>query len=137
MEEPFLNHDKPQVISADFSDFEPVILEKVQEGDNTVYTVEAWGYVLEHSENPDKAKNVYKVTVNADKQIVSLEYIQFNDSKYIGDMTMEPEFLDQFAGLDLANPDSSVDSVTGATFTSRSAMAACSAVMKDVTEAGE
>lgn len=137
VEEPFLNHDKPQVISADFSDFEPVILEKVQEGDNTVYTVEAWGYVLEHSENPDKAKNVYKVTVNADKQIVSLEYVQFNDSKYIGDMTMEPEFLDQFAGLDFANPDSSVDSVTGATFTSRSAMAACSAVMKDVTEAGE
>ncbi|MBQ2478621.1 MAG: FMN-binding protein, partial [Erysipelotrichales bacterium] len=67
----------------------------------------------------------------------SVEYVEFHDSEYIGDDTMKPEFLDQFNGMDLTNEESSVDSVTGATFTSRSVMAAVNAVMQDLKEAGE
>ncbi|MBQ1306041.1 MAG: RnfABCDGE type electron transport complex subunit D [Erysipelotrichales bacterium] len=136
VEIPFLNPDKPQVLGADYSDFEPVILDKAEDGTKTVYTVEAWGYALEHSQNPAKTKNIFKVTVE-DKKVVSVEYVEFHDSEYIGDDTMKPEFLDQFNGMDLTNEESSVDSVTGATFTSRSVMAAVNAVMQDLKEAGE
>ena len=73
----------------------------------------------------------FDITVKDDK-IVSVVPTEINDTEYVGDKIDNPVFLDQFAGMDLKN-DITVeknDAVSGATFSSKSAVRAVEEVRK-------
>lgn len=102
------------------------ILSKTDEGSVSTFLVNSKGYALlesEHDEDPQP--NQFEIKVDtATNTVLSVEYVSFSDTKGLGDMTNSRQFLDQFIGLDLASEDVSIDVVSGATFTSDSAISA-------------
>lgn len=106
VEEPTVPEAAKVSLSEDFSANAATILSE----ENGVFTIESTGY---------HGANVFEVTV-ADGKIASIVMTEFNDTQGIGD-TVDEEYLDTLAGADL---NSEFDVVSGATFTSRSALAA-------------
>ena len=129
VETPFLNADKPSTLADDYTADEAVIDSVTPNGDGTTtYNVSAWGYGKDHYDAPEK--NVFAIVVDDSKKVVSVSYVKFADTEYVGDKTKNDKFLSQFVGMDLSDATSSVDAVTGATYTSISVMAAVAAVAK-------
>ena len=98
------------------------------EDGSTTFHVEAQGYA---SSTDPNIYNKFDITVKDDK-IVSVVPTEINDTEYVGDKIDNPVFLDQFAGMDLKN-DITVeknDAVSGATFSSKSAVRAVEEVRK-------
>ncbi len=79
-----------------------------------------------HSELPNK------FTIVIDKAaatIQSVEVTVFNDTEGVGDKIEQPTFLNQFKGLSISDASITAETVTGATVSSRSAIAAVKAAI--------
>lgn len=106
-------------LNDDYSDNQATI---VSEADG-VYTVEAKGFT---------GTNTFEVEV-ADGAVVSVKMVNFNDTVGIGDKVND----DYFATLVGATLESDVDVVSGATYTSKSALAAVQLALNPVDDAEE
>lgn len=126
----FLSETQHLLVSDDYAtDYPAKITNKAKDGDTVVYTVEANGYAFGHYDNA--APNVFNVTVDmASRTIVSVEYVKFSDTEYVGDTTKDSRFLSQFEGMSIDSDDSGVDAVSNATITSKSVMSAVQTVIK-------
>lgn len=96
------------------------VTNKVVEGDMTTYTVSSKGYAVlesEHDSNPKPNIIIVKIDT-VKKQIVSVTFGEFHDTKNIGDKANSETFLKQYVGLSTTDAAVSVDTVSGATFTS-------------------
>ena len=125
----FLSETVHLSLAGDYSDYPATVVETVTEGDNVIYTVEANGFAFGHYDNAQP--NVYKVTIDtANKTVVSVEYVTFSDTQYVGDKTNDERFLSQFAGMSIESDDQSVDAVTTATVTSKCVTSAVQAAIK-------
>lgn len=94
-------------------------------GDETTYTIQADGFAVMNG--GDKA-NVFKVTLNGSNEVVKVEAVEINDTPTIGDKINDEAFFAQFAGVNSA--DFTVDAVSGATYSSKSAVRAVLAAME-------
>lgn len=113
----------------DVNKFEAKVNSKKDNGDNTTtFNVSAQGYA---STTDPSIYNIFDITVNTkDNTIVSVVPTEINDTPHQGDKIDNPEFLDQFVGLDISK-DVKVeknDAVTEATFSSKSTVRAVEAV---------
>ena len=125
-EAPALATGNPVALNSDLADYNATVTDEVADGDKTTYTVTAYGFGLLNGQS-DYSENVFEVVVNnTDLTIDSIAMTQFGDTAGIGDKIDTPEYFDLFKG---ATIDSSVDTVTGATFTSNSAIAAAQAAL--------
>lgn len=91
-------------------------------GDLATYVVRADGYgAKNHGDNPNK----FTIVINlATKTIESVEVTVFNDTEEVGDKIERPTFLAQFKGLSIIDDGIKVDAASGATESSKSAVAA-------------
>jgi electron transport complex protein RnfD len=91
---------------------------KVTAGSVITMTVSSAGYAVKE----EGVANVFTILIDtAKKQVVSVAFATFSDTKGIGDKAENKTFLDQFAGLSTVDAAAKVDVVSGATFTSVSA----------------
>ena len=113
--------EKPSLINDQtVLDFTAEIIDEVDNGDGSVtYTVAADGYAAMSG----GARNEYLVSVNtADQSIKSISCKTFSDTPHLGDAAITDEFFAQFVGVKAEKID--IDIVSGATFTSKSAVRA-------------
>lgn len=94
-------------------------------GDETTYTVKADGFAIM---NGGDQANVFKVTLNSNNEVVSVEAVEIHDTATIGDKIDDEAFLAQFAGVKAA--DFTIDAVSGATYSSKSVVRALLAAME-------
>jgi len=131
--EPVITLGDPIVIISDAT-ATPVaeILEKTTDANITTYKVSSKGYAILDSDDSNGAvPNILIIKVDdTTNKVVNVEYDTFSDSKNIGDKTDSETFLKQFEGLSLSDATASVDTVTGATKTSRSVVRALRAVIE-------
>lgn len=93
--------------------------------EGNTYHVTSVGY---HGED---SLNEFAVVIE-NGTIVSIECTKFGDTEGVGDIAVNPdEYLWKFEGLTI---DSPIDAYTGATFTSRSVMAAAQAALKEASK---
>lgn len=102
------------------------ILNKTIDGDVTTFLVAADGYaVLEDDHSEDPQPNEIEVKINtATQTLVSVKIVAFNDSRFKKPFVDHPDFLSQFNGLSIVDPEASVDVSVGATFTVESVIRA-------------
>lgn len=125
----FLNADQHLLLNGDYSGYPAKVTDTKKDGGNTVYTVEVEGYAFGHYDDPQR--NVIEVVLNRkDKTIVSVKFVTFRDTEYVGDKCKDDRFLSQFAGLSYEAEDSGVDAVTGATITSQSVTSSVQAAIQ-------
>lgn len=108
------------------------IVSKEVDGDNTVYEVKAEGYGLKDAEFPsaDYKENEFKIVKNtATNEIVSIEMTVFGDTEGIGDSVKNPNYFKTFVGI--SSIETEVDTVSTATLSSNSVIAAVRAVLED------
>lgn len=99
-------------------------------GNLTTIRVTSDGYSVIEGGHGEPIANVIDVVINTEtRTIESVSYAEFHDSKGIGDKTEDPIFLSQFAGLSIDDATISVDTVTGATFSSESVARAVNAAI--------
>jgi hypothetical protein len=102
------------------------ILSSSVEGDVTTYVVTSSGYAIledEHSEEPQP--NEIEIKINtASQTLVSVKITAFSDSRFKKAFVDHPDFLDQFKGLSIVDPNASVDVSVGATYTTESVIRA-------------
>jgi Na+-translocating ferredoxin:NAD+ oxidoreductase RnfG subunit len=114
-----------------FSKNAGTVVSKSVDGDVVTYIAQGNGYRVLEGYDGAKA-NVFEIKINtATKKVVSVKYVEMNDSQGIGDKIDAEEFWAQFIGLDITNQDSSIDVVSGATFTSESVVRALRAAIED------
>ncbi|HSP47830.1 MAG TPA: FMN-binding protein [Clostridiaceae bacterium] len=101
------------------------------EGDVVTYTVLANGYkILEEGESV--APNKILVTINKESDtIVKVEVAEVNDTKGLGSLISEQEFLDQFTDLSITDEAAGIDAISGATVSSESAVNAVKAAIDE------
>ena len=125
--------DKVLINDEKMDRYAAVIDNKVEDGENTVYTVSVEGYGLNDAEypNPDYKENVFEITVNSEtKQIVNITMQEFGDTKGFGDNVDNPKYFELFIGVDSLNQE--VDTVSNATITSYSLISAVKTVLEDI-----
>jgi Na+-translocating ferredoxin:NAD+ oxidoreductase RnfG subunit len=107
------------------------VVSKTVDGDVTTFIASGNGYRVVEGYEGAKA-NVFEIKINtATKKVVSVKFVEMNDTKGIGDKIDAEEFWAQFIGLDITNQDSSIDTVSGATYTSQSVVKALRAAIED------
>lgn len=101
------------------------------DGEVTTYIASGRGYrVVEGYEGAKD--NVFEIKINTTtNKVVSVKFVEMNDTIGIGDKIDAEEFWAQFIGLDITNQDSSIDTVSGATYTSQSVVRALRAAIDD------
>lgn len=125
-ETPALATGNPVALNSDLSAYNAIIDNETQDGENTKYTVTVYGFGLVNGQSSEYQENVFEVVVDANDMVDSITMTQFGDTAGIGDKIDTAEYYDLFKG---ATIDSSIDTVTGATFTSTSAIAAAQAAL--------
>ncbi|MDY5251707.1 MAG: FMN-binding protein [Erysipelotrichaceae bacterium] len=130
-EAPALATGNPVALNSDLSAYNATIENEAADGDMVTYTVKVGGYGLVAPEasasGHEYQENIFEIVVNkADGTIDSMSMTQFGDTQGIGDKADTAEYYDLFKG---ATIDSSVDTVTSATYTSTSAIAAAQAAL--------
>lgn len=113
-------------LNGDFSQFKAKLLEEPKkEGELSTYKIQAKGYGLI---DPDKQGgdgydyNTFSIKIDEGKKVVKeVIFEKFGDTKNVGDKASDKEFLRQFEG---AKVEDKFDVVSGATWTSKSVMAA-------------
>jgi Na+-translocating ferredoxin:NAD+ oxidoreductase RnfG subunit len=107
------------------------VIEKTVDGDVTTYIASGRGYrVIEGYEGAKE--NIFEIKINtATNKVVSVKFVEMNDTKGIGDKIDAKEFWDQFVDLDITDQNSEIDAVSGATYTSQSAVRALRAAIDD------
>jgi electron transport complex protein RnfD len=126
---PVFDHGETLTIKdEDYRRFNVKLVDSSTEGNLTTYKLDAKGYGLIDPEGHaqyatvEYKRNEFTIVVNNDTNTVeSVSFDVFGDTPDIGDACVGEAFLEQFIG---AGPDSSVDVVSGATWTSKSVMAA-------------
>ena len=133
-EAPALATGNPVSLSDDLSSFDAKIDNETADGNLVTYTIRVKGYGLIDPEGHagesghEYARNYYDVTVDKDTMsITSVKMTSFGDTEGIGDKVNNEEYLALFEGATL---DSEIDTVTGATWTSKSVHAACKAALE-------
>lgn len=125
----------PVLIFGDDTALSPAeVTSSVAAGDVVTITVSSKGYAVlesEYDENPKPNILIVKIDT-VKKTIVSVAFSEFHDTKNIGDKTNSTTYLDQFTGLSITDPTASVDTVTGATFSSVSVARAVRAAIDSV-----
>ena len=128
---------KPVALDADFAQFDA----QAEETADGVYTVKVKGYGLIDPEGHagesghDYARNVYEVTIDKENQKVSsVKLVTFGDTEGIGDSGASEEYLELFKDLSTADLTQEVDTVTAATWTSKSVVAAVQAAINAANE---
>ena len=127
---PTLTLGNPVAIEA--TTFKGEITETTVDGDETTFIVEVNGYGMLEGGGADHgySRNEYKIVVNtAENQIVSIEYVNFGDTKGFGDKTMNEEYYALFEGLSTTDYSQEVDTVSTATTTSKSMISAIRIVL--------
>jgi Na+-translocating ferredoxin:NAD+ oxidoreductase subunit D len=96
------------------------------DGDVTTFVVSADGYaVLEDEHSTEPQPNEFEIKINtATQTIVSVKFTAFRDSRIKKAFIDHPDFLDQFKGLSIIDPNASVDVSVGTTFTTESVIRA-------------
>ena len=111
--------DGPQyVIDDDYSGCNATVEGSEETENGTVYTISSYGF---------HGTSMFEVTVNENKEIVSVVCTEFNDTEGIGDAAITDEYLSKYNGVTM---ESSVDVCTGATFTGKSVAAAVQAALE-------
>ncbi|MDR1795213.1 MAG: RnfABCDGE type electron transport complex subunit D [Erysipelotrichaceae bacterium] len=133
-EEPALVFGQPIALNSTSLDpYKGEITGTSESGSYVVYTVKVKGYGLvddDGSHGLSYDYNIFDITVDpAAKTLVSIAYQQFGDTKNIGSKTENEDYYKVFEGLDLTNYDNMVDTVSGATCTSKSMISAVRIVM--------
>lgn len=107
------------------------VIEKTVDGDVTTYIASGRGYrIIEGYEGAKE--NIFEIKINtATNKVVSVKFVEMNDTKGIGDKIDAEEFWDQFVDLDITDQNSEIDAVSGATYTSQSAVRALRAAIDD------
>lgn len=107
------------------------VISRTDEGEIATFVISSKGYAMlesEHEENPQP--NVFEIKINtATQTVVSATYLTFSDTFKVGDKTNSEIFFNQFINLDISNPDATIDSVTGATFSAESSIRALKAAI--------
>ncbi|MEG2835132.1 FMN-binding protein [Anaerorhabdus sp.] len=129
---PELALGNPVKLSEDFARFDA----QVEETGDGVYTVKVKGYGLIDPEGhagesgTEYARNVFEVTIDkANNKVVSVVNTTFGDTTGFGDKATSEDYLALFTDLDASNLDQDIDTVTGATWTSKSVLAAVQAAI--------
>lgn len=119
------------VLVSDYNTGSSEIVSRTENGHLITFVVNAPGYeVLESEYAEDPKPNQFEIVVDTDTHsIVSAAYVAFNDTYKVGDKTDAAIFFDQFAGYDINSTDGTIDVVTGATFSSESAVRALATVI--------
>ncbi len=115
----------------DYSTTSSEIVSQTENGHLITFVVNSPGYeVLESEYAEDPKPNQFEIVVDTDTNtVVSAGYIQYNDTYKVGDKTDAAIFFDQFTDYDLTRTDGTIDVVTGATFSSESAVRALATVI--------
>jgi len=107
------------------------ILETSTVGDSVLYTIASKGYAVLEAAYEGAEANVFEVSLNSNlNQVVYVKIIKNNDTPGIGDIIDDEIFLEQFEGLALDDDEISVDTVSGSTVTSVSAVRALRAAIE-------
>ena len=85
-----------------------------------IYEVEGKGVVYKVSSQGFKDKLIYLVAIDSDNNFVGYKVTQNNDTQGFGTRVSEAEFTDQFLNKSI---DSKVDTLTGATVSSKAVVA--------------
>lgn len=105
-------------LSEDYSSNNAVVENSEEVDGNTVYTVSSYGF---------HGTSIFEVTVNENKEIVSVVCTEFNDTEGIGDSATTEDYLAKYVG---ATMESSIDVSAGATYTGKSVAAAVQAALE-------
>ncbi len=122
----------PMNISDDYGNFKAKVVSK----DGLKYVVSSHGYGMIDPDGHYKSgghemkDNVFEITLDENHKVVSIVCSTFADTTGIGDVAVND--LSSFVGLDSSSDELSVDAVSGATWTSKSVMAALQAVSAEV-----
>lgn len=114
-----------------FSTTAGTVVSSTVDGEVTTYIASGNGYRVVEGYEGAKA-NVFEIKINTStNKVVSVKFVEMNDTKGIGDKIDAEEFWAQFIGLDITNQDSSIDTVSSATYTAQSAVKALRAAIDD------
>ncbi|SJZ95080.1 RnfABCDGE type electron transport complex subunit D [Anaerorhabdus furcosa] len=134
---PALALGNPVALDADFAKFDA----QVESSEGGVYVVKVKGYGLIDPEGHagesgiDYARNVFEVQINPEtNEIMSIKNTTFGDTPGIGDKGVSEAYLETFVGLNTTDVTQEVDTVTSATWTSESVVAAIQAAINAVNE---
>lgn len=128
IEIPALSLGNPVALSEDLSRFDAQVTDQT----NGVFLVAIKGYGLIEGdpEHGDYIRNEFEVEIDLEsRQVVRVSLVTFGDTKGIGDKVDTEEYYALFEGLSLDDMSQSIDTVTGATWTSKSVIAAVQAAM--------
>lgn len=117
-EMPVANEGPKFVINDDYSGCNATVEGSEQTENGTVYTVSSYGF---------HGTSIFEVTVNENKEIVSVVCTEFNDTEGIGDSATTEDYLAKYVG---ATMESSIDVSAGATYTGKSVAAAVQAALE-------
>ncbi len=116
-DKPVVTLGRPVLIISPETALTPAVVDsKVAAGDFTTFTVLSAGYAVKEGEG---GPNIFTIQIDTvKKQVVSVAFATFSDTKGIGDKANNETFLKQFAGLSIVDAAAKVDVVSGATYTS-------------------
>ncbi len=117
-ETPVVNDGPKYVIDDDYSGCNATVEGSEETENGTVYTVSSYGF---------HGTSKFEVTVNQNKEVVSVVCVEFNDTPGIGDAAIAEDYLAKYAGVTM---ESSVDVCSGATFTGKSVAGAVQAALE-------
>ena len=131
-----LNDEKIAFNSDVLDPYEGEVASVTDEGDLKVYHVKINGYGLVDNDGTHGGtytQNEYEIKVDTSKkEIVSIEYLHFGDTKGFGDKTVNEAYYELFEGLSTIDYDQEVATATRASATSRSMIKAVKIVMDDL-----
>lgn len=129
---PTLSLGNPVALDSDLTRFDA----KVEEIGDGVYLVRVKGYGLIDPEghagesSVEYARNEFEVTIDkSTMKVVSVKNTTFGDTPKIGDSAVSEDYLVLFNDLDGTDMTQEIDTVTAATWTSKSVVAAVQAAL--------
>ncbi len=130
---PALDLSNPMALNSDLERFDA----QVEDQGNGIYFVSVKGYGLIEgdSDHGNYTRNEFEVEINLEtREVVRVTLITFGDTKGIGDKIDTEDYSALFEGLSLDAMDVEVDNITGATWSSKSMIAAVQAAMNAAAE---
>ena len=131
-----LNDEKIAFNSDVLDPYEGEVASVTDEGNLKVYHVKINGFGLVDNDGTHGGtytQNEYEIKVDpSKKEIVSIEYLHFGDTKGFGDKTVNEAYYELFEGLSTIDYDQEVATATRASATSRSMIKAVKIVMDDL-----
>ncbi|MFV0380377.1 MAG: FMN-binding protein [Anaerorhabdus sp.] len=116
----------PVSLNEDLSRFDA----QIESSENGVYVVNVKGYGLIEGdpEYGDYERNKFEIVIT-DGKVESVKTLVFGDTKGIGDVIDDPAYQELFIGIASSDLDQEIDTVTSATWTTKSMIAAVQAAL--------